>query len=430
MALPVTIALAGIIPIILNHRQLPYGVLLILSYLAVIYYFARIAPESIPQHNLDRVHLNDRFINIAIISLGFSLLTNIVMTTYRDQRDKLKTLNRTLEDKNKVLVKTINKVELLASRLEKSRKEQQEIAQELQTNNVFLDTLFESIPIPVFYKNRSLDFKRVNSEFCEVLGLEKEDIVGKKVDEIRPDVDLLLSVQTDKKVLESRHIQSYETTMKYHDGLNHHVIVSKSRHTDSKGNILGLVGSITDITERRIREEQIRYLAHHDMLTDLHNRAFFNAEIDKKMARAKRKTEKFAILLIDLDGFKKINDTLGHDAGDATLKAVGKRLKSSIRKYDTVCRFGGDEFAIILDDVSRLEEVVSVAEKILRTLAEEIIYHGNRCVISGSIGIALFPDVASRKDHLLKAADEAMYKAKSQGKNQYTISDPYRQDSL
>lgn len=423
MALPVAIALAGIVPIILNKKQLTYGVAFIFLYLFVLYIGARLFPEGIPQHGLDQVHLNDRFVNIAIIALGFAILTNIVMTTYRKQRDELNDLIAVLGDKNEELVNAIREVESLASRLDTSHKEQQNIADELQAANVFLDSLFESMPIPIFYKDQSLVFRRVNTAFCTVLGIEKQDMLGKRVDEIRSDVQLYLSQKTDKQALESPQIQTYETKMKYVDGLDHHVIISKNQMVDKDGQVLGLVGSVTDITERRIREEQIRYFAHHDILTGLYNRVVFNADIEKKLAKAKRKTKKLALLLLDLDGFKKVNDTLGHDAGDATLKEVGKRLKNNTREYDTVCRLGGDEFAIILDDTSQVSQVTAVANKILEALTEDIFYQDKKCEVSGSIGIAMFPDSAFGKEPLLKASDEAMYKAKSLGKNQYYISD-------
>ncbi|PIE72400.1 MAG: hypothetical protein CSA20_08010 [Deltaproteobacteria bacterium] len=421
--IPRTVAVAGLLPILLPSRQIYLGMMLVLAYLLTLYIASRLHPEAISQHLINAGNLSYWFFNMVLISIGFSILISIVMVTYREQRKQLNKLNSELKDKNENLSEALARVESLARQLDSSCKRQQATAEQLQLNNEFLDTLVESIPLPIFYKDRSLVFKKVNSAFCRALGVDRETSIGKTVIDIRPDVELPLSLQTDSKALESGETQTYETSVKYHDGLFHQVVVNKRCHINGKGDIIGIVGTFTDITERKIREEQIRYLAHHDILTGLNNRAFYNSELKKKLAKAKRKKEKLALLLLDLDGFKKINDTLGHDAGDKTLKTVGQRLKNSTRDYDLVCRIGGDEFAFIFDDITNITAVKAVAEKILKGLAKDIIYSNHTIHISASIGVAIYPDNATTKTQLMKAADEAMYHAKSQGKNRFYISD-------
>jgi len=426
MALPVTVALSGMLPIIVQQRQLIYGMILLSLFLLLLYSGAIMFPYAIPQHPPTVLHLSDRFIDITALSICFCLLINIVMKTYREQREMLSSLNKMLEEKNNEQAMAIREIESLAAKLDASYQMQQKISNELKVNNDFLDTIFETLPLPIFYKDCKLQIIRVNSAFCEVLDVKKvkkEQILGRKVEDIGREItDVELSISSDEEVLKSGRTQNYETSVKYSDGLFHHVIVNKKRQVDGAGNPVGILGSLTDITERKIREEQIQYLAHHDSLTGLNNRSYFYIELSKKIARARRKGEKLAVFFIDLDGFKQINDRLGHHAGDFTLKTVGARLRDTSRDYDTVCRLGGDEFGIILDDVSTALEVESVVGKILASLREEIVYNKEKCFLSGSIGIAFFPDNGSTREDLIKAADEAMYNAKAKGKNQYVIS--------
>lgn len=177
------------------------------------------------------------------------------------------------------------------------------------------------------------------------------------------------------------------------------------------------IGIVRDITERKQAEQKIAHLAHYDYLTDLPNRALFLDILDHSVALAKRNQRKLAVLFLDLDGFKQINDTLGHDAGDQLLKGVSKRLCATIRDSDTVARVGGDEFILVLDNIGSDESAAQVANKIIAVLSEPFELKGQQCRVGGSIGIALFPDGAEYAENLVKQADEAMYLAKQSGKN-------------
>ena len=176
---------------------------------------------------------------------------------------------------------------------------------------------------------------------------------------------------------------------------------------------------VRDITGRRSAEQRIAQLAHFDMLTQLPNRALFYDRLAQATARAKRYSQRFAVLFLDLDGFKQINDEFGHQAGDNLLKIVATRLTENARDMDTVARVGGDEFIFILNNIDDPQNAVLVAGKILDALARPFAVSGNRCSIGCSVGISIFPDDSDDTDVLVKMADNAMYLAKKSGRNKY-----------
>jgi diguanylate cyclase (GGDEF)-like protein len=185
----------------------------------------------------------------------------------------------------------------------------------------------------------------------------------------------------------------------------------------------GFVTIYTDVTERKRAEERILHMANHDTLTDLPNRALFNDRLGQAISFAKRETGQFALLYLDLDRFKPVNDTLGHSAGDELLKSVAGRIRAQVRESDTVARLGGDEFAVILPDISDRQHVESVARKIVAALAAPFMLGaGARPVeIAASAGIALYPADARDHEALIRKADVAMYDAKLEG-NCYRFS--------
>ncbi|MGA0032134.1 MAG: diguanylate cyclase domain-containing protein [Burkholderiales bacterium] len=183
------------------------------------------------------------------------------------------------------------------------------------------------------------------------------------------------------------------------------------------GNERRFTGVMRDITERKINEAQIQHLAHFDSLTDLPNRTLFNDRLHQSISMAKREKRKLALCYLDLDGFKAVNDTLGHDRGDELLKLTASRLKHAVRESDTVARLGGDEFAVILPQITGRGDAALVAEKIIDMLAAPFHLQGSdqSAHIGVSIGIAVFPADAGEAEQLVKMADIAMYNAKKAG---------------
>jgi diguanylate cyclase (GGDEF)-like protein len=173
----------------------------------------------------------------------------------------------------------------------------------------------------------------------------------------------------------------------------------------------------TLLTRLKQTNEQVTHLAHHDGLTGLPNRTLFYDRLNQAIARAKRDKESVAVLFLDLDGFKKINDTLGHASGDVLLIEAAKRIQSCVRESDTVARMGGDEFTAILCNVGNGKEIV--AQKILDTIRQPFMLADQSCSVGVSIGIAIYPDSGGNAEDLVKVADTAMYLAKDSGKNCY-----------
>ena len=181
----------------------------------------------------------------------------------------------------------------------------------------------------------------------------------------------------------------------------------------------GVVVIFEDVTERERAEARAQFLATHDELTGLPNRLVFGQAVSDAVKVARRYGQEFAVMFIDLDRFKIINDTLGHAAGDSLLSEVANRLKQCVRESDAVARVGGDEFIILLREVSDARQVTTVARKILSTVVKPLTIHGQECRVTASIGISLFPSDAQDEESLVKNADAAMYAAKEEGRNDF-----------
>jgi diguanylate cyclase (GGDEF)-like protein/PAS domain S-box-containing protein len=207
------------------------------------------------------------------------------------------------------------------------------------------------------------------------------------------------------------------------DGVRWASVSGRPRYSED-ARFLGYRGTGSDITDRKLSEDRIRHLAQHDELTGLLNRASFRAAVAHGTEQARRHERKLAVLFVDLDRFKNINDTLGHDAGDAVLKEVASRLKGCLRGADIVARQGGDEFVVLMEEYSADTDVSGVARKILDAFALPFQLAGQEFVLSASVGIGTFPHDGNDATALLKAADIAMYRAKESGKNNFQFYAP------
>jgi diguanylate cyclase (GGDEF)-like protein/PAS domain S-box-containing protein len=190
----------------------------------------------------------------------------------------------------------------------------------------------------------------------------------------------------------------------------------------------GISVYLRDITERKKHEDEIKFIAFYDKLTELPNRILLQERLNNAILRCKRSGQRGAVLFLDLDRFKNINDSLGHEAGDKVLVEVAKRLRASVRDSDTVARLGGDEFILMLEGFDHPDNIHSVSHRVLLSLAQEIHHEGFSINVTASIGICFFPSDGETVDDLLKASDVAMYHGKSKGRNTYQFYRPEMKD--
>jgi diguanylate cyclase (GGDEF)-like protein/PAS domain S-box-containing protein len=208
------------------------------------------------------------------------------------------------------------------------------------------------------------------------------------------------------------------------DGSRVPVSLSIAAIRDADDEITGFLGIALDITERRRSRQALETLALHDSLTGLPNRQLMSDRAGRGIERARRHGRHFAVLLLDLDRFKQINDTLGHAVGDEVLQAVAEALRASVRATDTPARLGGDEFVVLLDDLAHPDQALQVADKILARLGQGVTAGRQHLAVTPSIGIALWPEHGASLEALLEAADAAMYRAKQAGRNAYRLAEP------
>ena len=276
--------------------------------------------------------------------------------------------------------------------------------------------------IYVLDRNGNLDFMNRAAE--RMLGWSEQELLGQNAHEIfhfqKPD-------GTPVPVCECPVYQAM------HSGETYHVLedwftrksgelfpvsfVAAPLHRE--GEIIGSVAAFQDITARKVAEERIRYMAHHDMLTGLPNRALLNDRLEQVLAVARRRRHSFALLFLDLDHFKEINDTFGHDVGDSLLRQVAGLLKDCVRETDTIARMGGDEFVLLLSELRGPDDAEIIADKVVSTLDRPVENSGQISRIAASVGIAVYPDDGDDAQTLIKHADAAMYQVKETGRNGY-----------
>jgi len=205
------------------------------------------------------------------------------------------------------------------------------------------------------------------------------------------------------------------------DGSRLDVQLIVSPLTDEGGHMFGILSVAYDITERKRVEEQISHVEHHDPLTGLPTRSLLRDRLHVALGQARYNRSSVALLMVDLDNFKRINDTIGHHAGDAVLVSIANRLRASLRRSDTVARMGGDEFVVMLEDVHNVDEAERITQKILDAVRQPITINGEIHLMTASVGVCLYPERANDEDTLLRNADAAMYCAKADGRNSYQI---------
>ena len=299
---------------------------------------------------------------------------------------------------------------MAVSKAEQAEEHLRELSQQLTS-------FFELTPsLMAITDKKGGGFLRVNPACQKALGYTAEDLKEKSVFEyLHPD-DREGTLSAFNDLLTKRSSQPIVVRFRRKDGQYRYLEVSMAVQNDK------LFFAALDVTDREIEKEQLHTLAYHDRLTGLPNRALFFDRLHQVIATSSRGKKKAAVMFIDLDGFKAINDTHGHDAGDKVLQTVAQRFAGQVRKADTVARMGGDEFVIILHDVASKNDTVMVARKVLDVVGDAILLDSGEAVrVGASIGISLWPDHGVDMDNLLIAADRAMYQSKKNGKNTFTI---------
>jgi len=288
--------------------------------------------------------------------------------------------------------------------------------QALRDSETELRLLTDNVPAMILYVDRKLHCVFANKRYADFFGLAVADIVGKPVREIIGEAAYADLEGHFTKVLEG-HPVAYQRVVRLRSGEQGWIEVKLVPRAAEQGQIPGFYSMAIDITEQKQAEERIQHVAHHDSLTGLPNRLLFNDRLGQAISLAKRDASQFALLYLDLDKFKPVNDTLGHDAGDQLLKSVAERIREQVRESDTVARVGGDEFTVILRDLSSRQDAAAVAEKIIAAVAMpfRLGSEAQAVNIGTSIGVAVYPSDAQDHETLIKIADAAMYNAKTQG---------------
>ncbi len=298
-----------------------------------------------------------------------------------------------------------------------------EMESALKESEAHLRGILENAPIGLATASPEGRFTKVNPSFCEILGYEAGELEKFTFQEITHPDDLPSNLDNYRRLLGGE-IPSYTMEKRYikKDGNAVWTQLTTSLLRDAVGNPLHFIAQIEDISERIRTREQLHHLAYYDTLTDLPNRRLLLEKLDWALNQARRHDRSLAVMFLDLDRFKQVNDDLGHDVGDELLRNVAARLSACVRKGDIVSRQGGDEFIIVLTEISHPEDAVLVAEKIIESMSAPIEIGPHRIAIGISIGIALHP--AGGKDDmgsLMKKADRAMYAAKYSGSTCYRL---------
>jgi diguanylate cyclase (GGDEF)-like protein/PAS domain S-box-containing protein len=292
----------------------------------------------------------------------------------------------------------------------------------LEHARTFLDTIIENLPLPVIVKDpTTLQIQLVNHAYEAFIGVSRKRLIGKTVHEIFPPQDAELIIGSDREATISSN-RPVTAEFELHTPANGLRTVASTRLVvrDESDRPSHLITVLEDVTDRREFENKIVHMAHHDALTGLANRAAVAQKIEDAAARQRRWGYPFTVLLLDLDRFKNVNDTLGHSAGDVLLLEVAARLKAFLRETDVLGRLGGDEFVIIqADESSQREAASTLADRIIDVVAKPFSIEGNEVNIGTSIGISLAPEHATDPEGLLKMADMALYCAKSAGRGSH-----------
>ncbi|MBA4390775.1 MAG: hypothetical protein C0399_07540 [Syntrophus sp. (in: bacteria)] len=280
-------------------------------------------------------------------------------------------------------------------------------------------SLFEESRDAIYITAKNGTFIDANEAFLDLFNIGRQEFMKHNVKDAY--VDLNEQDRLKKAIQRTGSVRDFEIRLRKQDGTPMDCLVTVTPRKTVEGTFNGYQGIVRDITERKQIEETIKHLAFHDSLTGLANRRLFNDRLLMAIAYAKRTSQKVAVMMMDLDKFKSINDTLGHEMGDLLLKEVAGRLTDTLRESDTAARMGGDEFLVIISNVHTGENACRVADKIVASFREPFKLGAYDITATMSLGIAFFPDDGDNPESLVKNADIAMYSAKQEGRNRYRV---------
>lgn len=286
-----------------------------------------------------------------------------------------------------------------------------------------LRTIIDSLPINVYAKDEQSRFIACNARVAQIMGTTPANAIGRTDRDFYPAEMAARFLADEQAVLRTGEpmIDREELVLDRTTGEVRHFTSTKVPLRDDAGRIIGIVGIGHDITERKEAERRIQFLATHDSLTGLPNRGAFNDALAAAIDAGRAGNTRFAILFVDLDDFKLINDSLGHDAGDELLKQTAARLRASVRTGDLVARLGGDEFVLLCREPPYLGDLEGLAARVLEAAIRPFDLLGQERRVSASIGVAVYPDHGTTEDSLMKSADTAMYAAKQEGKSTFRL---------
>ena len=279
--------------------------------------------------------------------------------------------------------------------------------------------LFEATPQGVLITDRRLRIVAVNSAFTATTGYSEEAVLGHTPSMLASGRHETPFYEAMWEALESRGHWQGEIWNRRKNGEVYPEWLTITALRDDAGEVTHYAGIFSDLSAQEQVQERLRSLAYYDLLTDLPNRLLFRDRLRYAIAQARRDKHPLALMFLDLDRFKTINDTLGHSTGDALLRMVADRIKCSVRESDTVARLGGDEFTILLPNLNSRRDATPVANKLIEVLAKPMTLESQTLYVTASIGVALFPDDGDDDETLLKQADTAMYRAKTSGRDNY-----------
>jgi diguanylate cyclase (GGDEF)-like protein/PAS domain S-box-containing protein len=306
----------------------------------------------------------------------------------------------------------------------------QELQKDFDEKKEILARIIDTVPVRIFWKDRNSRYLGCNTLCAQDAGLETPvQIIGKTDFDLAWKNEATACFVDDQLVMSEESAKlDYEVSVIHENGSIQYLSMSKVPLRGEGKELIGILGAYIDITAQKETVNEIQsardalgYQAQHDVLTGLPNRVLYMDRLNHAIDKATRTGDKLAVLFLDLDRFKQINDSLGHEVGDKIVTLLGERLFKILRTEDTIARFGGDEFTVLLEDITQISDVSEIASKIIQALDEPFNIDNHQMHLTLSAGISIYPDDGDSAEILIRNADTAMYRAKDEGRNAYTF---------